>query len=129
MFRLDNLVEYIQNINATSAENIKLKFRLFNILLFIHFKRDFQMVKCLTSIDFIEKDILMRIEYKKILMKPSIYTYMIDKKYDLKTLFKENNVLKIIAIEDICNLIEVGMNFLNIKANRLEFEIGLKYII
>ena len=128
MFRLDNLVEYIQNINATSAENIKLKFRLFNILLFIHFKRDFQMVKCLTSIDFIEKDILMRIEYKKILMKPSIYTYMIDKKYDLKTLFKENNVLKIIAIEDICNLIEVGMNFLNIKANRLEFEIGLKYI-
>ena len=81
MFRLDNLVEYIQNINATSAENIKLKFRLFNILLFIHFKRDFQMVKCLTSIDFIEKDILMRIEYKKILMKPSIYTYMIDKKY------------------------------------------------
>ena len=86
------------------------------------------MVKCFTSIDFITKAILERIEYKKILMKPSIYTSIIDKKYDLGTFFRENNVLKMIVIEDICNLIEVGMDYLNIKDYRIEFEFGLKYV-
>ena len=33
-----------------------------------------------------------------------------------------------IVIEDICNLIEVGMDYLNIKDNRKEFEFGLKYV-
>ena len=128
MFKFDNLVQYIQNININDEKSILLKFRLFFVLLFIHFKRDFQMVKCFTSIDFITKTILERIEYKKILMKPSIFTSIIDKKYDLKTFFKENNVLKMIVIEDICNIIEVGMDYLNIKNNRIEFEFGLKYV-
>ena len=128
MFKFDNLVQYIQNISITDAKSVMLKFRLFFALLFIHFKRDFQMVKCFTSIDFITKAILERIEYRKILMKPSIYTSIIDKKYDLRTFFKENNVLKMIVIEDICNLIEVGMDYLNIKDNRIEFEFGLKYV-
>ena len=128
MFRFDNLIQYIQNISITDARSVKLKFRLFFALLFIHFKRDFQLVKCFTSIDFTTKTILERIEYKKILMKPSIYTSIIDKKYDLKTIFKENNVLKMIVIEDICNLIENGMNYLDFKNNRIEFEFGLKYI-
>ena len=128
MLRFDYLIQYIQNINITDAHSVILKFRLFFMLLFVHFKRDFQLVKCFTSIDFITKTILERIEYKKILMKPSIYTSIIDKKYDLKTFFKENNVLKMIVIEDICSLIEVGLDYLNIKDNRVEFEFGLKYI-
>ena len=128
MFKFDNLVQYIQNISIVDAKSVMLKFRLFFALLFIHFKRDFQMVKCFTSIDFITKAILERIEYKKILMKPSIYTSIIDKKYDLGTFFRENNVLKMIVIEDICNLIEVGMDYLNIKDYRIEFEFGLKYV-
>ena len=128
MFKFDNLVECIQNINITDASSVILKFRLFFALLFLHFKRDFQMVKCFTSIDFITNTILERIEYRKILSKPSIYTSLIDKKYDLQTFFKENNVLKMIVIEDICNLIEVGMDYLNVKDNRIEFEFGLKYI-
>ena len=128
MFKFDNLVECIQNINIIDASSVILKFRLFFVLLFLHFKRDFQMVKCFTSIDFITNTILERIEYRKILSKPSIYTSLIDKKYDLQTFFKENNVLKMIVIEDICSLIEVGMDYLNIKENRIEFEFGLKYI-
>ena len=128
MFKFDNLVQYIQNINIIDAPSVILKFRLLFALLFIHFKRDFQMVKCFTSIDFITNTILERIEYRKILAKTSIYTALIDKKYDLQTFFNENNVLKIIVIEDICNLIEVGMDYLNIKDNRIEFEFGLKYI-
>ena len=128
MFKFDNLVECIQNININDASSVVLKFRLFFALLFLHFKRDFQMVKCFTSIDFITNTILERIAYRKILSKPSIYTSLIDKKYDLQTFFKENNVLKMIVIEDICNLIEVGMDYLNIKDNRIEFEFGLKYI-
>ena len=128
MFKFDNLVECIQNINIIDASSVILKFRLFFALLFIHFKRDFQMVKCFTSIDFITNTILERIEYRQILSKPSIYTSLIDKKYDLQTFFKENNVLKMIVIEDICSLIEVGMDYLNIKDNRIEFEFGLKYI-
>ena len=128
MLKFDNLIQYIQNINLSDAKSVILKFRLFFVLLFIHFKRDFQMVKCFTSIDFVSKTILERIEYKKILMKPSIYTSIIDKKYDLKTIFKENNVLKMIVIEDICNLIEFGLDYLNLKENRIEFEFGLKYV-
>ena len=128
MFKFDNLVECIQNINIVDASSVVLKFRLFFALLFLHFKRDFQMVKCFTSIDFITNTILERIEYRKILSKPSIYTSLIDKKYDLQTFFKENNVLKMIVIEDICSLIEVGMDYLNVKDNRIEFEFGLKYI-
>ena len=53
MFKFDNLVQYIQNISITDAKSVMLKFRLFFALLFIHFKRDFQMVKCFTSIDFL----------------------------------------------------------------------------
>ena len=128
MFKFDNLVECIQNINITDGLSAILKSRLFFALLFLHFKRDFQMVKCFTSIDFITNTILERIEYRKILTKPSIYTALIDKKYDLQTFFKEKNVLKMIVIEDICNLFEAGMDFLNIKDHRIEFEFGLKYV-
>ena len=128
MFKFDNLVECLQNINITDPSSVILKFRLFFALLFLHFKRDFQMIKCFTSIDFITNTILERIQYRKILSRPSIYTSLIDKKYDLQTFFKENNVLKMIVIEDICSLIEVGMDYLNIKDNRIEFEFGLKYI-
>ncbi len=128
MFKFDSLVQCIQNINIIDAPSVILKFRLLFVLLFIHFKRDFQMVKCFTSIDFITNTILERIEYRKILAKPSIYTTLIDKKYDLQTFFNENNVLKIIVIDDICNLIEVGIDYLDVKENRIEFEFGLKYI-
>ena len=98
MFKFDNLVECLQNINITDPSSVILKFRLFFALLFLHFKRDFQMIKCFTSIDFITNTILERIQYRKILSRPSIYTSLIDKKYDLQTFFKENNVLKMIVI-------------------------------
>ena len=81
------------------------------ILLFIHLRKDFQMIKSLTSVDFLTNTILERLEYKAILTKKSLFTHLIDKKYNLENLFKEDNILKKIAMEQIFCQVE----FANLK--------------
>ena len=81
MFPFENLIEYIQTLKITDPPTILLKFRLMFILLFIHLRKDFQMIKSLTSVDFLTNTILERLEYKKILTKKSIFNHLIDKKY------------------------------------------------
>ena len=73
MFNFDNLIKYIPTIELNNQSNILLKFRLIFILLFVHLRRDFQMVKTLTSIDFLCSTVLERLEYKTILGKPNIF--------------------------------------------------------
>ena len=73
MFPFENLIEYIQTLEITDPPTILLKFRLMFILLFIHLRKDFQMIKSLTSVDFLTNTILERLEYKKILTKKSIF--------------------------------------------------------
>ena len=107
MFPFENLIEYIQTLEITDPPTILLKFRLMFILLFIHLRKDFQMIKSLTSVDFLTNTILERLEYKKILTKKSIFNHLIDKKYNLENLFKEDNILKRIAMDQICNLMEI----------------------
>ena len=128
MFPFENLIEYIQTLEITDPPTILLKFRLMFILLFIHLRKDFQMIKSLTSVDFLTNTILERLEYKKILTKKSIFNHLIDKKYNLENLFKEDNILKRIAMDQICNLMEIGMDYVCIEENQDEFEIGLKYL-
>ena len=127
-FNYDNLLEYIKNIEIDNADTILLKFRLVSILLFVHLKNDFQITKCLTSIDFVCNNLLERIEYKKILSKKNIFNKTINEKYNLNKLYNKKHKLKKIIINDLCNLMSEGMDVLNIEENEEVFEIVLKFI-
>ena len=128
MFNYEKLVEYIKNLEANNKDMILLKFRLIFILLFVHLKNDFQTTKSLTSIDFLCGNVLERIEYKKILMKKNIFNEKIDEKYNLSKLMEKNNELKDLIIKDVCNLMSIGIEAINIEENSEDFEIGLKLI-
>ena len=126
-FNFDKIMDYIKNIDIDNPDMILLKFRLTSILLFVHLKNDFQMTKCLTSIDFVCNNLLERIEYKKILRKNNIYNNDINEKYDLNKLYNKKHKLKTL-INVICNLMSLGMESLNIEENEEVIEIGLKFI-
>ncbi len=132
MFNYESLITYIPKINVNIRKNIitniHLKFRLIIILLFVHLRRDFQTVKSLTSIDFLCSTILERIEYKKILSQPNIYTNYINEKYGNEELMKDDHIIKIIAFNDVVRLLEISVKHLDIQKNANEIEIGLKYL-
>ena len=128
MFNYENLINYIPTIELNCRSNILLKFRLIFILLFVHLRRDFQTVKSLTSIDFLCSTVLERIKYKVILGKSNIFMENINKKYNNEELLEENHILKQIALNDICRLMEISTKYLDIEKHANEFEIGLKYL-
>ena len=128
MFDYAKLVEYIKNLEANNSDMIMLKFRLIFILLFVHLKNDFQTTKSLTSIDFLCGNILERIEYKKILKKKNIFIGKIDEKYNLSKLMEKDNEIKDLIIKDVCNLMSIGIEAINLEENSEDFEIGLKTI-
>jgi hypothetical protein len=128
MFDYESLITYIPTIELNTRSNILLKFRLIFILLFVHLRKDFQTVKCLTSIDFLCSTVLERIEYKTILSKQNVYMDYIDKKYHNELLMEENHILKNIALNDICRLMEISIKYLDLEKHSNEFEIGLKYL-
>ena len=128
IFKYDNLINYIKNIEIDSPDMILLKFRLIFILLFVHLKNDFQTTKNLTSIDFMCNNLLERIEYKKILLKKTVFNKKIYEKYNLNKLIKKNHNLKKIIINDVCNLMSLGIDALNIEEYSEDFEIGLKIL-
>ena len=129
IFNYNNLIDYIKNIeNNDNSDMILVKFRLISILLFVHLKNDFQMTKCLTSIDFACNNLLERIEYKKILMKKNTFTQALNDKYNLNNLYKKNHKLKNLLINDVCDLMSTGIDVINIEENEELFEIGLKFV-
>jgi hypothetical protein len=128
LLNYNTLIDYIKNIEIDSPDMILLKFRLLFILLFVHLKNDFQTTKTLTSIDFASNNILERIEYKKILLKKSVFNKNIYQKYDLNKLITKNHVLKKIIINDVCNIMALGTDALSIEEYSEEFEIGLKIL-
>ena len=129
IFNYDNLIDYIKNIQINdNPDMVLVKFRLVSILLFVHLKNDFQITKCLTSIDFLCNNLLERIEYKKILIKKNIFTKNLNEKYNLNKLYNKNHKLKNLLINDVCGLMSEGINLLNIEENEEVFEIGLKFI-
>ena len=128
MFKYENLIEYIKNIKINNPDMILVKFRLVSILLFVHLKNDFQTTKSLTSIDFICNNILERIEYRKILKKRNIFNQKIHDKYNLYKLMERDHELKDIVINDVCNLMTLGINTISIDEYSEDFDIGLKLI-
>ena len=129
MFNYENLINYIPNLKPKDRRSdLLLKFRLMFILLFIHLRKDFQTVKCLTSVDFLCSTVLERIKYKTVLGKPNIYTDFINKKYNNEELMEEGHILKNIALDEICRLMEISLRYLDLEKYANEYEIGLKYL-
>ena len=126
----EKIVDYISNIQLKNKNDFMLKFRSIFIFLFIHLRKDFQNVKCITSIDFLCSSPLERIKYKTILGKQTIYNENIYNKYnkDNKLIMDENNILKNMALKDICQFMEISMKSINFENHAYEFEVGLKYL-
>ena len=128
MFNYERLVTLITNIEPNNSTNILLKFRLIFILLFVHLRKDFQVVKCITSIDFLCSSPLERIKYKILLGKQTIYNENIYNKYNNEKLMEENNILKEIALNHICRLMEISVYNIDLEKLAYELEVGLKYL-
>ena len=123
-FEFEKLFNVINHLEVTNGQNAIIKFRLLFILLFIHLRKDFRVIKCLTSNDFMCNSVLQRLIYKKILKSKNILTEEIDEKYKIR----EDFPIKTFALNELCNLMTKGMHFISVEENQDEFEIGLKLI-
>ena len=128
IFEYNKLIEYIRKIELNSVVMVTLKIRLIFILLFVHLKNDFKITKNLISNDYLCYNILERIIYRKILMKDTIFNKQLNDKYSIKNLIQNDNLLKDIILNDVCNLMAIGIDYMNIEENEEDFEICLKII-
>ena len=64
-FDYEKLFSFIKNLEVTNGQTTIIKFRLLFILLFIHLRKDFRIIKSLTTNDFICNSVLQRLIYKK----------------------------------------------------------------
>ena len=125
MFPFEDLFNFIKNFEVINEQTAIMKFRLLFILLFMHFRKDFNTIKSYTSNDFYCNTVLERLIFKKILKSDIIFSYSINEKYKLD---EDSSVKKFVLI-GICSLITKGMKYVFIEENQDEFEIGLKLII
>ena len=124
MFDFDNIINFLFSLETTDEKIALVKFRIIFIILFIHLKKDFDMQKTLTSIDFLSVPIITRLRYKNMIQMPCLMNDNILDKY-----FKKNNTIILkLTLNVICELMSKGMNYLKIGDNQDEFEIGLKFI-
>ena len=123
-FEYEKLFNVIERLEVNNGQSAIIKFRLLFILLFIHLRKDFATIKSLTSNDFMCNSVLQRLTYKKLLKSKTILTEKIDEKYRITEDFKVKNF----ALNELCNLMTKGMNFISVEENQDEFEIGLKLL-
>jgi activator of 2-hydroxyglutaryl-CoA dehydratase len=114
-FEYKNLVKYIRNIEINSSLMVNLKIKLIFILLFVHLKNDFKFTKTLISNDFLCNNLLERIQYRKIIMKKTIFNEQLNEKYKLKELIEKDNTLKEIILNDVCELMTLGIDYMSIS--------------
>ena len=123
-FEYEKLFNVIKQLNVNNGLTAIIKFRLLFILLFIHLRKDFRTIKSLTSNDFMCNSVLQRLIYKKLLKSKTVLTEEINKKYRIRDDFP----VKTFVLNELCNLMTKGMNFISVEENQDEFEIGLKLI-
>lgn len=130
LFKYSSLINYIKNIDLSTLSSKLLKFRLLCLVLFLHLKKDFQLIKTLTSIDFISGSLLERLLYRKFILSRSIYTEEIIDKYQLiKDINNHPHNLRMFIIKDVCEFMkQVITSELNIEEFKYEFEISFKCI-
>ena len=124
MFDFDKIINFLFALETTNDKIALVKFRIIFIILFIHLKKDYDMLKTLTSIDFLSAPLMARLRYKNMLQMPCLMNNEILTKY----FNKNNSIILKITLDVICELMTTGMNYLAIEENQDEFEIGLKYI-
>ena len=123
-FEYEKLFSLIKHLKVTNGQTTIIKFRLHFILLFIHLRKDFRIIKSLTSNDFMCNNILQRLTYKKLLKSKMQLNEKIDEKYKIR----EDFPLKKFALHEVCVLMTKGMLYISVEENQDEFEIGLKLI-
>lgn len=130
LFRYEKICPFIKNIVTQTPSQKLLKFRLIFILLFIHLKYDFQLIKSLTSIDFVCSPILERLMYKKFIFTRSVYTKHIHTKYKLTSDAKDNIYnIKYFVLNELCNFMTSAIKTnLSLELYHQEYEIALKLI-
>ena len=124
MFDFDKIINFLFSLETTNDKIALVKFRIIFIILFIHLKKDYDMLKTLTSIDFLSVPLMARLRYKNMLQMPCLMNDLILNKY----FNKNNSIILKITLDVICELMSTGMKYLAIDENQDEFEIGLKYI-
>ena len=128
LFKYQSLVQFIKKIDTSSTGAKLLKFRMLFLILFLHLKKDFQLLKSYTSIDFISGSLLERLIYRKYMHTKSIYTEEILEKYKI---LNENhpNYINTIALKEVCEFMRDAIcGDLPIEENKYEFEIGFKFL-
>ena len=124
MFPYQNLFMFIQNLEVNDEFTCIIKFRLLFILLFIHLRKDFQVLKALSSNDFLCNNVLQRLALKKLFRNNNIFNQSINIKYQIL----KGDPLKNFALKELCGLITNGMKYISVEENQDEFEIGLKIL-
>ena len=61
-------------------------------------------------------------------MKKTIFNEQLNEKYKLKELIEKDNTLKEIILNDVCELMTLGIDHMSIEENEEDFEICLKII-
>ena len=123
-FEFEKLFNVIKHLEVNNGQSAIIKFRLLFILLFIHLRKDFRIIKSLTSNDFMCNSALQRLIYKKLYKSKSLLSIKIYEKYRIKDDFP----IKTFVLNELCNLMTKGMYFIQVEENNDEFEIGLKLI-
>ena len=123
-FDYEKLFALIKNLEVINEETTIIKFRLLFILLFIHLRKDFRIIKSLTTNDFMCNSVLQRLIYKKLLKSKTILTEKINEKYKIR----EDFPLKKFALNELYVLMTKGMLYISVEENQDEFEIGLKLL-
>ena len=124
MFDFYKIVNFLFTLKTNDEKIVLVKFRIISIILFIHLKKDFDMLKTLTSIDFLSAPLMARLRYRNMILMPCLMNDIILEKY----FNKSDPIIFKITLDVICELLSTGMNYLTIEENQDEFEIGLKYI-
>ena len=123
-FEYEKLFSLIKHLEVNNEQTTIIIFRLLFILLFIHLRKDFRIIKSLTSNDFMCNSVLQRLIYKKLLTSKTLLTEKINEKYKIR----EDFSLKEFVLNELNLLMTEGMLYISVEENQDEFEIGLKLI-
>ncbi len=117
MFDYDKTINFIKKLEINNSENVLTKLRLLYIILYLHLRKDYQVLKSLTSIDFMSSTVIDRLNFKKMLMCENKYTEYIEEKYQIN----KGNFIKKFMLDNICQLFTKGIEYINVEENINEF--------
>jgi hypothetical protein len=135
LFPYEKFIVFFYKFRTSSIDDLVLKMRMVNILLFMHLKKDFTDVKEFTISDFMTSTILDRLLYKKFLVNPNVYTKTLHQKYHINVKDQPIPEDKITASDislsritlKICALLVKATKKLSFSNNQKEYNIILEY--